>query len=304
MRKLAVIVVIGLVVAACGSSDADTSSTASEATAEASSTTESATTEVETTTTAAAPTTAQPTTTTTTTTTAAPDVTPPDLSVTHPADGATVAGTPVLFRGTVEPGVEGVWSPPDHEAAVDAAGNWEVAIDLPSGHNDVMFFTLDQAANETIVETSVTYTAPMPCGGMEVQLEHASAFSLGAKDWCGGWGYAHSVDSTEMVFDLIQVDLNVAGDESQGWSFVNANPMLRYLPLSSAIEIRACPPAPGNTGPGSCGSPWVGPESWEFSLWAVADLGGFVAAASDVLWRVLIDPANGEVLWVEQWWTP
>ena len=300
MRKLAVIAVLGLVVAACGSTDADTSTTVSETTS----------TEAAQPATTAAPTTAElatstttTTTSTTTTTTAAPDLTPPGLVVTYPAAGATVDVSPLEFRGTVEPGVQGVWVAPDTEAVVAADGSWEAVVELPSGHSTVTFFTLDQASNETVVEVDVTYTAPMPCGGMEVHAEHASAFPLGAKDWCGGWGYIESISSTELVFDLIQVNLNVAGDESQGWSFVNANPMLRYLPLSSAIEIRACPPASGTAAPGSCGSSWVGPESWEFSLWTVADLGGFVVA-SDELWQVFVDPATGEVVWVEQWWTP
>ena len=297
MKRLAAIVALGLLVTACGSSDGGATTTAAPTTAAADPV---ATTGAASSTAAPTSTTAAPT---TTTTTAAPDLTPPELTVTAPAEGAIVADGRVEFRGTVEPGVQGVWSPPDHEAAVDADGNWEIAIDLPSGHNTVVFFTLDQAANETTVERHITYTAPMPCGGIDVVAEHSSAFPLGATDWCGGWGYIESVSATEIVFDLIQVNLTVPGDESQGWTFVNANPMLRYLPISSAIEIRACPPAPGDTAPGSCGSPWVGPESWQFSLWSSADLTSFVAA-SDELWNVLIDPASGEVVWVEQWWTP
>jgi hypothetical protein len=192
---------------------------------------------------------------------------------------------------------------PDHEAVVDADGNWEVTITLASGHHDVVFFTLDQAANETVVEHAITYTAPMPCDFFAVVSEHGSAFPVGSKNWCGGWGYIDSVASGELVFDLAQVALTVPGDESQGWTITNVNPMLRYLPFSTAVEIRACPPAPGDAGPGICGSPWVGPESWQFSLWSVADLQGFVASSNE-LWNVLVDPATGEVVWVEQWWTP
>lgn len=304
MKRLAALLTLGLVLSACGSDGggATTTTTAAPAppevttsTTEASTTTEAPATTVTTSTT---------TTTTTTTTTEPPDVTPPELTVIEPADGATVAAADVVFRGTVEPGVQGVSSDSGVDAVIDADGNWEVTITVPSGHNTVFFSALDQAGNEAVVEHHVTYTAPMPCGGFEVVAEHASAFPLGPKDWCGGWGYLESADTTELVFDLIQVSLVVPGDESQGWSFVNENPMLRYLPLSSDVEIRACPPAPGEAAPGICGSLWVGPESWQFSLWSPADLAGFVVAAGDELWRVMVDPNTGEVLWVEQWWIP
>ena len=128
---------------------------------------------------------------------------------------------------------------------------------------------------------------------------------LGATDWCGGWGYIWSADANEIIFDLAQVSLNVPGDESQGWSIVNNNPMLRYLPTGSDVEIRACTPDPGNTWPGYCGTFWVGPDPGWYRLWGINDLNGFVnTGPGDQLWRVLIDPATGEVVWVEQWWTP
>ncbi|MDJ0954003.1 MAG: hypothetical protein QNJ81_10005 [Acidimicrobiia bacterium] len=304
MKRIVAIVVLGMVMAAC-SGDSGTTTTSPAAT--------TSTTEAQGTTTAPPPetvaptTTAAPTTVTTAapTTTAAPDTTPPELVVTYPAEWETVPDAEVVFTGTVEPGVQGVWSPPDYEAAVDAAGNWEVTISLSSGANEIVFFTLDQAANETVVERHVTYTAPMPCEGFAVVAEHVSAYPLGPTDWCGGWGYIWWADAEEIIFDLAQVTLNVPGDESQGWSIINNNPMLRYLPTGDDIEIRACPPAPGETWPGICGSLWVGPEPWQFHLWDIDDLNGFVSTGPGTeLWRVLIDPATGEVVWVEQWWQP
>lgn len=295
MKRLAVL--LTLVLAACGGSDADPATTAAPTTVAETTTGAPAAT---TTTTVAPATTTAPSTTTT-----LPDTTPPDLVVTYPAEWATVADAEIVFTGTVEPGVQGVWSMPDYEAVVDADGNWEVSVALESGPNEVVFFTLDQAANETVVAAHVTYTAPMPCEGFAVAAEHVSAFPLGPTDWCGGWGYISSADAQEIVFDLAQVTLTVPGDESQGWTIVNNNPMLRYLPVSDDIEIRACPPAPGNTWPGICGSLWVGPESWQFHLWGIDDLNDFVSSGpGDELWRVLIDPGTGEVVWVEQWWQP
>ena len=297
MKRLLPLALLIAAVAGCGGSDADPATTAAEPPTTGEVTTTASPT-------ASAPTTAAATTTSTsTTTTTLPDTDPPELVVASPPAGATVADPEVVFQGTVEPGVQGVWSPPDYEAVVAADGSWEVTITLPSGHNNVVFFTLDQAANETVVEHAITYTAPMPCDFFSVVAEHSSAFPAGAKDWCGGWGYIDSVTSGELVFDLAQVALTVPGDESQGWTITNVNPMLRYLPFSDDVEIRACAPAPGDTAPGICGSPWVGSESWQFSLWDVADLQGFVASSSE-LWNVLIDPATGEVVWVEQWWTP
>ncbi len=298
MKRLAGIIALGMVLTACSGDEATT--TTSTSTTAAPATTVAETTVAPTTTT----TTAAPTTSTSTTTTL-PDTEPPDLVVTYPSEWETVAEAEVVFQGTVEPGVQGVWSPPDYEAVVDESGNWEVAITLSSGPNEVVFFTLDQAANETVVEAHVTYTAPMPCEGFEVVAEHVSAFPTGPTTWCGGWGYIWSADAVEIIFDLAQVNLTVPGDESQGWTIVNNNPMLRYLPVGDDIEIRACPPEPGNTWPGICGSLWVGPEPWQFHLWGIDDLNGFVSTGpGDELWRVLIDPATGEVVWVEQWWTP
>lgn len=298
MKKVLLALVVGLVLAGCGPTESEPTTSAAATTTPTETTAESA---PSTTTTAAeSPTTSVATTTTTTT---LPDVTPPELVVTAPPEGSTVADSEATFTGTVEPGVQGVWAIPDHEAVVDAAGNWELTVTLASGVNELVFFTLDQAANETTVAHHVTYTAPMPCDGFEVVAEHVSAFPLGPTDWCGGWGYISSAASDEIVFDLVQVTLNVAGDESQGWSIVNNNPMLRYLPVAGDIEIRACPPEPGSTSPGVCGSLWVGPESWQFHLWDISDLIGFVNS-SDELWRVLIDPSTGEIVWVEQWWQP
>ena len=301
MKRLVALTLLTASMAGCGGSDADPTTTVPVATTATTVTTSTIapTTAAETTTSTTEP---SVETTSTTTTTTLPDTEPPELVVTSPAMGATVADPEVVFRGTVEPGVQGVWSPPDHEAVVDADGNWEVAITLSSGHNNIVFSALDQAGNEAIVEQLITYTAPMPCEGAEVLAEHGSTYPVGPKSWCGGWGYIESMSSSEIVFDLIQVDLNVPGDESQGWSFVNANPMLRWLPFSSTVEIRACAPEAGSSAPGICGNPWVG---WEggYSLWTVADLDGFVAA-SDELWRVYVDSSSGQVVWVEQWWIP
>jgi hypothetical protein len=298
MNKLVAIVALGVVLTACGSSDGDSTVTlapdATTAVTAAATAVPTSAAPAETTTTTVA---------TTTSTTAVPvDVTPPDLVVAYPPDGATVADADVEFGGTVEPGVAGVWALPDNAATVDADGNWSVVVSLESGDNTTSFSALDLAGNESVIDRTVRYTAPMPCDGMSIDPEHVSAFPPGPKDWCGGWGYIVSADTSQIAFDLAQVDLTVAGDESQGWSIVNNNPMLRYLPLSSAIEVRACPPVSGGTAPGICGSPWVGPESWEFSLWTPTELAGFVAA-SDELWRVMVD-TSGEVVWVEQWWTP
>ena len=145
----------------------------------------------------------------------------------------------------------------------------------------------------------------MPCGFHVIHPEHQSDFPVGPTDWCGGWGFIESVDPAgdKVVFDLAQIRLTVPGDESQGWTIDNANPMLRTLDVSANVEVRACPPEPGQTVPGTgCGEPWVG-NPWGFSLWTLGDLKGFVDAGHD-FWLVLIDPPSGEVVWVEQWWNP
>jgi len=146
----------------------------------------------------------------------------------------------------------------------------------------------------------------MPCAPHEVDPLNDTALPSGPSvSWCGGWGYIVSVDvaSNEIVFDLAQLKENVPGDESQGWEIVNANPRLRTLPIAANAEIRACQPEPAQSVPGEgCGNPWVGDPSG-FELWTVADLAGFVAAGHD-LWNVQVDPATGEVMWIEQWWSP
>jgi hypothetical protein len=146
----------------------------------------------------------------------------------------------------------------------------------------------------------------MPCSPHEVDSLDQTNLPQGPSIvWCGGWGYIKSVDlaSREIVFDLAQVKQKVPGDESQGWEIVNQNPRLRVLPVGTSAEIRACNPESGESVPSEgCGEPWVG-ESWGFHLWTLTELKGFVDAGYD-FWNVLVDPATGEVMWVEQWWSP
>lgn len=233
-----------------------------------------------------------------------PDTTPPELSVTYPVDGQTVFEEAIEVRGTGEPGSDVSFGDATG-TRVNTDGSWVLAATLAWGDNTLRIQSQDEAGNEAVEVVLVRYTPPMPCPLHVVDVEHQSNFPVGPVDWCGGWGYVESVDvvDREIVFDLAQVTLTVPGDESEGWTIVNANPRTRVLPVSASVEVRACAPEPGETVPsGGCGESWVG-NPWGFALWSIGDLEGFVNAGHD-FWKVLVDPASGEVVWVEQWWSP
>lgn len=104
------------------------------------------------------PVTEEPTTTAVPTTTEAPtttlDATPPELSITSPADGAHFEEKTVTFSGTTEPGATvvagGKW-----EAPVNAEGQWSIQLVLSAGANGASFVATDAAGNESTARITV-----------------------------------------------------------------------------------------------------------------------------------------------------
>src|SRR5438093_710970 len=92
----------------------------------------------------------------------APDATAPVVTVTSPADGATVDQASVVVSGTVDDTsatviVNGVAVHPA------ADGSWSVTISLASGTNTISVSAVDAAGNRaTAVSRSVTYQSPVP----------------------------------------------------------------------------------------------------------------------------------------------
>jgi hypothetical protein len=237
-----------------------------------------------------------------TTTTAAS--TQPDLEVLSPVDGETVDQETVDFQGTGEPGSTVTDGGGDSPVGPD--GTWTLPVTLEWGDNTVRITERDAAGNEAVVDVALRYTSPMPCHIHELDPLDQTELPQGPTVvWCGGWGYINSVDlaAQEIVFDLAQVREKVPGDESQGWEIINGNPGLRILPVNASVEVRACNPEPGEPVPAEgCGEPRVG-EPWGFHQWTLHELKGFVDAGHD-FWNVLVDPATGQVMWIEQWWSP
>jgi hypothetical protein len=161
----------------------------------------------------------------------------------------------------------------------------------------------DNAADP--VEPQAPAAPPMPQLSLTVERGHQSSFPRGELIVRGGWGkiVAVEVAKREIVFDLYAVEAVVPGVESEGWNFVNDNPLLRTLRLAENAEIRACrslgksPPVP------CCGNPWL--NQWGgFGFWSLADLKRIIGIDGVGLFRVLVDPHTNEVIWIEQWWSP
>jgi hypothetical protein len=107
----------------------------------------------------------EPTTTEAPVTTEAPtttlDATPPELSITSPADGDHFEENVVSFSGKTEPGATvvagGKW-----EASVTEEGQWSIQLVLSAGANGASFVATDAAGNETSARITVHYDPPTP----------------------------------------------------------------------------------------------------------------------------------------------
>lgn len=152
MRRVCSAMAVGLllVAGAAGCGESDTSGAAGSSTTAPP--TPSAT--APTTSTARSPTQAAPT------TTAPEDVEPPELVVTHPADGATVTTRTLRFEGRTEPGaVVTAWNRWD--AKVDADGSWSIVLVLEPGDNLARIRAVDASGNTTEVTVRVHYRLEM-----------------------------------------------------------------------------------------------------------------------------------------------
>ncbi|NNF70135.1 MAG: hypothetical protein HKN01_10210, partial [Acidimicrobiia bacterium] len=81
------------------------------------------------------------------------DVTPPELVITYPEDGAVVDTKTITFTGEVEPGSEVIAA--GYEADVDEAGNWSIKLILSPGGNTATFYAYDTAGNKAIASVKV-----------------------------------------------------------------------------------------------------------------------------------------------------
>ncbi len=86
------------------------------------------------------------------------DVTPPELFITTPEDGARFAEKALKFRGETEPGAR-VFAG-KYEADVNEAGEWAIVLMLAPGKNHVTFVAKDEAGNKSDASVTVYYDAP------------------------------------------------------------------------------------------------------------------------------------------------
>ena len=85
------------------------------------------------------------------------DTTPPELSVTSPADGATVSSTPVNVTGTASDNVGLASVTVNGIPVVVTAGAYSVDVDLIEGVNAITVIATDTSGNTNQVDISVTY---------------------------------------------------------------------------------------------------------------------------------------------------
>lgn len=85
------------------------------------------------------------------------------LSITSPANGATVATASVTVIGTAPAGarvVRDISLAPDDETTADASGRWRIAVNLDEGSNELTFRIGDDKS--TAVTITVTYSPTGP----------------------------------------------------------------------------------------------------------------------------------------------
>ena len=93
----------------------------------------------------------------------------PSVTITSPADGASVSSTPATVTGTASDNV-GVASLTVNGAPVTVAadGSWSAQVPLSAGANTVTAVASDAAGNSDSARRSVTYTQPSSSGGVFV----------------------------------------------------------------------------------------------------------------------------------------
>jgi hypothetical protein len=88
---------------------------------------------------------------------------PPSVAITAPADGTTVAATPVTVSGTASDN-KGVTSLQVNGADVALAsdGTWSTPLALTEGANTITAVAKDATGNQATATRSITYTKPVP----------------------------------------------------------------------------------------------------------------------------------------------
>lgn len=107
---------------------------------------------------------------TTSTATITVDTAAPPLTVTAPANDATLTVPTVLVSGTTEPGASVVVN--GYAAAVDSSGSFSLQIPLKVGANSIKVTATDAAGNAATQTLAVAYTNPVP--GLENQLNQTN----------------------------------------------------------------------------------------------------------------------------------
>jgi hypothetical protein len=92
------------------------------------------------------------------------DSTPPPLTITDPADGATVASPVVTLHGTTEPNatvrVDGVGAGPDPAGSNDSTLGWAFDVTINGAQQTFQVTSTDRAGNVTTVPVTLHYEAP------------------------------------------------------------------------------------------------------------------------------------------------
>lgn len=140
----------------------------------------------------------------------APDNTVPALSLSAPAEGASLSGPVVRVAGTTEPGAS--VSVDGYAATVSAQGDFWLMVPLGAGSNRVTVTAVDGAGNAATVSVNVTYTDPVP--GLQAQLAAAQAALAGEQA---------AANATAGQLAAIQVQLSqAAADAAAARSSANA----------------------------------------------------------------------------------
>lgn len=155
-----------------------------------------------------------------------PDVTPPELSLSSPADGLTT-GTPVVtVSGTTEPGV--ALNVGGTVVAVESNGSFSCEIALVEGLNALVITATDAAGNTATTLRNVTYVDPVP--GLQDELNAAMDDLAAAQD---------ELDSLQDDLGAMQEELDSTKDQLSSAEDDLEDLRTQNLILSAALAVFA-----------------------------------------------------------------
>lgn len=95
------------------------------------------------------------------------DITPPELTITAPADDTTVTAAELNVNGKTEPNAQLIIN--NKSVQVNADGTFSGQLTLSPGTNKIKLTAVDASRNETVKFITITYQSGQPPPSMEQQ---------------------------------------------------------------------------------------------------------------------------------------